>query len=389
MANTKVSLLVHDVSSNILWAATAMGRALQQSYDVQIIGPDLGGGICPMCRGEFEYEVVPAPRLYRLPDFLWQRERISRAVTGDVVIAFKAYADTVPVALAHKRSRGQKALVYLDEWDAANYFSLPLKQRLARWLRHAHHPLDDVYFPLVEKRIRQADAVLYASTFLQKKFDGQIVPLGVDPRVYTPQPEATVSELKRKLDLGRLPLVVFAGVVRPHKGVETLLDALALLEPPVTLLIVGPETECLHELMSERSPNSQVRCLGPVLHHEVPSYLALADLVVIPQTDTLLGRSQVPCKVFEAMAMAKPIIAAAVSDLPEILEGCGWTVPSGDPRSLAQAIRGVLDHPDEARARGAAAREKCLRLYTREKTGETLARIIEDVVQQRRASRHG
>lgn len=111
----------------------------------------------------------------------------------------------------------------------------------------------------------------------------------------------------------------------------------------------------------------------------MPAYLNLADLIVIPQSDTLLGQSQVPCKVFEAMAMAKPIIATAVSDLPAMLEGCGWMVPARDARALAGAIREVLDHPAEAVLKGRRAREKCVREFDRRIIPQQWIRLLDQL----------
>lgn len=376
-----LSLIVHDIASNTLGAATTLARAFQGEYDVEIVGPDLGGGISAMYRNAFNFKVVPAPRLYRLPDFLWQVRRLERAVAGDVIFAVKAYADTLPVALRLKARRGAKVVVYLDEWDAANYYMLSCGDRLRRWLRHVHHPLDDIYFPWVERLIPRADRVLCSSTFLKEKFGGIIVPFGVDTDTYKPQPAETVAGLKRSLGLADCRLVVFGGVVRPHKRIETLLDALVLIgNPAVKLLVVGPETEHLASLRAVPKYGTYIACTGARPHDEMPLYLDLADVVVVPQADSLLARSQVPCKVFEAMAMAKPVIAGAVSDLPAILDGCGWTFGAGDAAGLAQLIQHIFGAGGEAAKTGRLAREKCIARYSMVQTGSVLREVVSELV---------
>jgi glycosyltransferase involved in cell wall biosynthesis len=72
----------------------------------------------------------------------------------------------------------------------------------------------------------------------------------------------------------------------------------------------------------------------------------------------------VPAKIFDAMAMAKPIIATNVSDIPEILDSCGWIVEPENPRQLAETIKYVFEHPVEAKENGKKAREKCKREYS-------------------------
>lgn len=62
--------------------------------------------------------------------------------------------------------------------------------------------------------------------------------------------------------------------------------------------------------------------------------------------------------------MAKPIITTNVSDLPEILDGCGWIVEPENPEQLAQAIQYVLNNPQEAEEMGRKARKKCIEKYS-------------------------
>jgi glycosyltransferase involved in cell wall biosynthesis len=94
------------------------------------------------------------------------------------------------------------------------------------------------------------------------------------------------------------------------------------------------------------------------------SFLAMADLVVLPQRVTRETLAQIPGKVFEAMAMARPIVATAVSDLPEILDGCGVIVPPQAPDKLGAAIDRLLSRPEEARALGQEARRRCQEHYS-------------------------
>ena len=96
----------------------------------------------------------------------------------------------------------------------------------------------------------------------------------------------------------------------------------------------------------------------------------------MPLDPGLLSQSQMPCKVFEAMSMGLPVIASRMSDLPEVLDGCGWLVPPGDVGALAAQIAWVLDHPAEAEAFGQRARETCRARYGREVTTALWTEIL-------------
>lgn len=360
-----ISFVVPDLASPILGATTMLAGLVKDRYDVEIVGPDLGHGICPMYRDTFPYKVIPAPRIYRVPEFFRDRAAIQRAVSGDIVVAMKAYANTVPVALAAKK-RGAKAAVFMDEWDGAVLQELSAGQLIGRWVRNVHHPLEDIYFPMVERMIPRADLVLSSSRFLQRKFGGALLYPGVDTDAFAPVPSESVQTLRRELGLESVRTILFGGVVRPHKGVEQVLEALRIMgRKDCRLVIVGPDNEHVADLRRDPAVREFVVTLGAQRKEDMPRYLALADVLVIPLADGLLAQSQTPCKVFEAMAMEKPIVASAVSDLPEILDGCGWTAPAGDAAKMAERIAFVLDNPDEARDAGVAARAKCVRSYSR------------------------
>ena len=96
----------------------------------------------------------------------------------------------------------------------------------------------------------------------------------------------------------------------------------------------------------------------------MPVFLAAADLVCLPQRDEPYARAQIPAKVFEAMAMGCPVVATDVSDLGEILNGCGLVVPPSDTASLARAIDGLISNQDLQTTLGHRARERCVKLYS-------------------------
>lgn len=377
----RISFLVPDIFSPVIGPVTVLARALERHYPVEIVGPDFGHGICPMYRNAYPYSVIPAPRLYRFPDYFREIRKLEQALTGDVIIAVKAYADTVPVALRAKRRRGAKVIVYLDEWDGALVRMLPVGHRWMECLRNLHHPLNPAYFPLIERMISRADMVLSTSSFLRKKFGGRIVQMGVDTDFFKPRSRESIRGLRAQHGLEGCTYIVFGGVVRPHKGIETILEALVRLNRPnIRFVIVGPVNGHVRALQASPSYGPFLITLGEQPGDRMPDFLSLADLIILPLNDNLLARSQTPCKIFEAMSMARPIIASAVADLPAILEGCGWVVPPNDADSLAKAIRNVLNDPVAAEAMGRSAREKCIREYSREVTEKTLVEIIEGVL---------
>lgn len=387
MTKPLVTFLVPDIGAPTVGAAVKLADLLHAAYDTEIVGPDFGSGVCGMYRDAYPFRSIPAGRLYRFPDYGWERRRLARELRGDVLVAVKAFAHTVPVALAEGRRRRVPVAVYLDEWDAAVWYQKSFTARLSLALRHAHHPLNEAYHGLVERTIRRTDDVWSTTTFLQRRFGGAVIHAGVKCDYFKPQPVERVEALKKTLGLSSRRVIVFGGVVRPHKGVEEILEALARLKDSRNaLLVVGPITEHLAQLLKDPRYQPYLVVAGDALggatslnaeiHRQMPLYLDVGDLVVLPLRDTLLAQSQMPIKVFEAMAMGKPLVVTRVADLPEMVKGCGWVVPPDDPGALADAIGSAFERPQECREFGARARERALAEFSGEVCSQALCRRV-------------
>jgi glycosyltransferase involved in cell wall biosynthesis len=105
----------------------------------------------------------------------------------------------------------------------------------------------------------------------------------------------------------------------------------------------------------------------------------VADIIAIPQRRTSDSVGQIPARLFDAMSMAKPIIATRVSDIPKVLEDCGYLVDPSEPSQLADCIQYILSHPGEAKAKGHAARERCKQRYDMHNLEYGLHELVEYV----------
>lgn len=159
------------------------------------------------------------------------------------------------------------------------------------------------------------------------------------------------ESVRRELGIAdqALCLLVLAALVR-RKGVDVLLDALARLSEPPTVLIAGEGP--LRGALEARSASlglSDVRFLGR--REDKPDLLAACDALVLPSRREGLGVAAL-----EAMACARPVIASRVGGLAEVVcDGeTGLLVPSDDPAALAGAIA-TLQHDAALRERMGAA----------------------------------
>lgn len=136
------------------------------------------------------------------------------------------------------------------------------------------------------------------------------------------------------------PVVLFFGVVRPYKGVETLLEAFRSV-PNAELWVVGrPLGVSLDDLRALAGP--RVRFVPRYVSDlELPAYFRRADVVALPHRGV-----DVSGVLFAGLAFGK---AMAVSDVGGFSEmGLGRLVsPAEDPGAWAEALSELIAHPEQ------------------------------------------
>ncbi|MHA1839041.1 MAG: glycosyltransferase, partial [Candidatus Ranarchaeia archaeon] len=175
-------------------------------------------------------------------------------------------------------------------------------------------------------------------------------------------------------------VVLFLGTPKPHKGLEPLINAMALVENPDKLFMIAglgvdKYSKKIHK-QAKSSLGARYLGLGRILFDQVPEILAISDLVVIPQEKNFATIGQVPAKLFDAMAMAKPIISTPVSDIPKILKNCGWIVEPGNIVQLSKTIQDILGNIDDAEEMGLNARKKMVKEYTLKNAEKKILAIL-------------
>jgi glycosyltransferase involved in cell wall biosynthesis len=177
--------------------------------------------------------------------------------------------------------------------------------------------------------------------------------------------------------------LVFVGELRALKGVDVLIEAIAMLASAgkkITATIVGqgPDRTEFEVLARVRGLDQSIRFVGA---KPARISFALGRLLVVPSR-----AESMPYIVLEAAAAGIPMIATRVGGIAEIFgTDAVALVPAGDPGMLAQAIEDALSHPSAA---AAAAR----RLQARVRTAfsaEMMTQAVLAAYGEARAQRHG
>ena len=353
----KVSILAFDLSDNATGRADLLARLLAPRYAVEVVGPRYGDDVWRPARGgAVRYRALPGVRWPRLAATL---PALARLADGDVLLASKPRPTSFGVALLARRQRRRPLILDIDDWELGFFYRARFWGRVGRLL-NVSNPNGLAWTWLTERLVSRADALTVASRFLAERFGGVLLPHVRDTEAWTPE-RFDRAAARARLGVGEAPVVMFLGTPRAHKGIDDLVEATAGLDG-VRLVVVGAKTESGRA--RRWAAHEHVRLLGEIPFDDVPSYLVAADVVAVPQRATTDTLGQVPAKVFDAMALARPIVSTAVSMIPEILEGCGVLVPPGDPTALRVALGRLLADPAAAAELGRRARLRCAERYS-------------------------
>ena len=264
-------------------------------------------------------------------------------------------------------------VLHLHGYGAANF------GRLASWITgipnivHEHAVLIDQPFyqtvadtmlsPLTTKAIAVSSPVRDFMCQRRKVNPARIETFiaGLPLSEFTHPDENLVEDKRRKLGVSHQETIVSTiGRLATMKGQIFLIRAAAEIikeHPQTRFLIVGdgPDRELLEAKAQQLKLGDRMIFTG--FCEDVPTILALSDIVVIP---SIYGEGG-PLTLLEAMNMSKPVIGTPTGMMPEvILNGeTGFIIPPKDVPSLIEKLSTLLRNPSLARGMGEKGGEVC------------------------------
>ena len=184
---------------------------------------------------------------------------------------------------------------------------------------------------------------------------------------------------------GHPPTVAYAGHFYPWKGPNVLVQALARLPEVRGLLIGGQPGESdragLEELARVVGVAERLTFAGQVAPGAVAALLQEADVLVLPTVATPYAQYTSPLKLFEYLAVGRPIVCSDLLPLREVVAHgrTALLVTPGDPEALAEGVRDILADPAAAERMARAAFDAAPG-YSWERRAERLEGFFEEVV---------
>lgn len=180
--------------------------------------------------------------------------------------------------------------------------------------------------------------------------------------------DAILAATARPIRPEREPMILYLGSLHPWKGVDTLIRAMRTV-PDALLVIAGGDraaVERTRRYAVSEAVADRVRVVGAVPPRQRFDWIGAATLCALPLSQARIATHYTsPLKLFEYLAMGKPVITADLPTTREVVEHGrnAWLVECANPGAFAAAINHLLADPS-LRARLAAGAAQTARART-------------------------
>lgn len=322
----------------------ALAEALADTHEVSII--------TTTCKDANKIETLGKITIYRLPIFAklsntpfhplwhWQLKQLFKKIKPDVINAHAPVpgladaaimaAKNIPVVFTYHAGSMQKGSGIIDV--ILRFYE---KHQLPRLFKKAT-TVTAVYPAFVKKLTTKP--VLFT-------------PPPIDTKLFTPKASVTKS-----YD------VLFGGRIERSsdwKGLDILLQAIALAPQPITLRVVGDGDALTHykELAKTLGIKNQVTFSGRLDQNQLPTAYRQAKIVVLPSKTEAESFGMV---LAQAMACGVPVIGSRIGGIPTVITDnvSGRLVEPNNAIALSECIVSLLTDKKQQAAFGKAARQR-------------------------------
>ena len=247
-----------------------------------------------------------------------------------------------------------------------------------------------LYFERLADRVellnlRAADLVVVVSQPMADEVIGRGVapgrvlvnPNGVDTEIY--RPDVSANEVRQRYGIDECLVVGFIGTFGPWHGAEKLAEAAALVHQrhvraddgrPLHFLLIGEGNRMkeVQRIVAEAGLANVVTLTGRVPQADGPAHLAACDILASPHVPNPDGTPFFgsPTKLFEYMAMGRPIVASSLDQIADVLDHAqtAWLVDPGNAEALAAGITHLAGDKGLRSRLGARARDRARTHHT-------------------------
>jgi glycosyltransferase involved in cell wall biosynthesis len=203
---------------------------------------------------------------------------------------------------------------------------------------------------------------------------------GVDTDAY--RPGAPDTDLVRRLGIEGFKVFLYAGTHGLSQGLDIILEAAKLTRNPGILYVMvgeGADKDALVEkAKTQRIAN--VRFLPNQPKTMMPALLNLAYAAIVPLRRLEIFKDALPSKMFEAMAVGKPLVASLWGEGAELVQtaGSGLVVEPEDASAMRDAVEKLASDPSLSRRMGERGRDYVCLHFDRRTIAAELQKVLQD-----------
>jgi len=189
-------------------------------------------------------------------------------------------------------------------------------------------------------------------------------------------------EIRIRYDFGDRIVVMYMGAMGVYNALDTIIDVALILSNDTQFLFVfigdGDEKSRLQRRVAD-DHLVNVIFLPPMPRVESPGMLSAADIFVLPNRKGDFFTGNLPNKLFDFLASAKPVVVAGAGETPQLVmaAGAGKCGPAEDSQAIANSLIELAQMPIEERtAMGQRGRDYVFAHYDRNKLSERFLEIL-------------
>jgi rhamnosyl/mannosyltransferase len=300
----------------------------------------------------------------------WEFVKVFKRIAGSFDIVH--FNEPFPLAsIAESLSSVRRRLV--------TYHSPIVGKGLARVI---YRPLQSRFLDRSDMIVATSENMVACDPMLAARPDKvTVIPLGIADRPTELSDKAIAASTRLMEKAGKLRRFLAVGRSVPYKGFFVLLEALSLVNQGFLCLVGdGPLRDRLKAKAKDLGISDRVMFTGAVTDQELHGYYCASDVFVLSSISSAeaFGLVQI-----EAMAWGKPVINTNLcTGVPwvSLHNKTGLTVPPGDPKAMADAMRCLADSPDERERLGRNGRARFESEFQREIMAKRILQVYRQIL---------